>query len=75
MRCFEIYTITDFEAVLREDNEIVFGERNNQYQDGHGHGLIFGSIYNNPQGGGEGDGFHFGEGNKVYPYELIQYWR
>lgn len=75
MRCFELYTITNFEAVLREDNDIIFGDVNNQYQDGHGHGFIFGTIYNNPQGGGEGSGFIDGDGIEVYPFELIQYWR
>ena len=75
MRCFELYQHTNIEAILREDNDIIYGESNNQYQEGFGHGFIFGSVYNNSLGSGQGNGFDDGKGIEVFPFELIQYWR
>ena len=72
---FEKYYLTNIEESTLSDNRSVYGNQNNDFQAGFGHGGVSGSHYCNSQGEGSGFGCSKGNGYHYYPFQLIQYWK
>ena len=74
MKKFEIYYNTGLEDRWLTENFIIFGDTISDYQGGYGYGMYGSTLYCSSSGGGHGYGHDSGNGNDVYPYQLIQYW-
>ena len=69
-----IYSETDLENKWLQDNLNIFGDRNNDFQEGFGYGYPRESVYSNDTGDGYGFGTSDGKGCDLYPHALVQYW-
>lgn len=74
MRDFSEYHNSNLIDRWLSENNYVFGTANNNYQKGAGYGFFGSAVYSRVTGDGIGDGHRTGDGNNVYPYQLIQYW-
>ena len=72
---FEVYCITCLEDRWLTENYILFGDSISEYQGGAGYGMFGSTVYSGPKGDGHGYGHTTGNGNEVYPYQLVQYWK
>jgi len=72
---FETYYNTCLEDRWLTENYILFGDTISDYQRGHGYGMYGTTIYSGSYGNGHGFGHATGNGNELYPYQLVQYWK
>ena len=74
MRDFSEYYNSNLINRWFSENNYVFGRANNNYQKGAGYGFYGSAFYCCETGDGLGYGHRTGDGDNVYPHQLIQYW-